>query len=73
LTNDKELQNLLEFTWTKIEERFPRIAQAFRFFDVNHVINPFSSYRNQKSIKKNLQMELRIIMMDSLIMENFVE
>jgi len=31
------LENLLEFIWTKISEKYVAIAQAFRFFDIQNV------------------------------------
>jgi hypothetical protein len=37
----KTLSKILEFLWTKIEEKFSKIADAFRFFDIesNTAIN----------------------------------
>ena len=32
----KELNKLMDFIWDKIEERFPKLANAFRFFDLDN-------------------------------------
>ena len=33
---DKELKNTLEYIHDKIKEKYPKMAQAYRFFDVDH-------------------------------------
>lgn len=32
---DLQLHTTLEFLWAKIEERFPKVGAAFRYFDTN--------------------------------------
>ena len=32
-----DLNELLELLWVKIDERFPKIGNAFRYFDTNSV------------------------------------
>lgn len=33
---EKRLNRVLEFIWSKIDERFSKLQEAFRFFDKNN-------------------------------------
>lgn len=36
------MENLLEFIWTKVSEKYIAVAQAFRYFDISNVLLQFS-------------------------------